>query len=1017
MLTFQDIILKLQTFWAAQGCLIWQPYNQVVGAGTMNPATYLRVLGPEPWNVAYVEPSVRPDDGRFGENPNRMYTHTQFQVILKPAPAEPQALYLESLKAIGIDPAHHDIRFVEDNWESPALGAWGLGWEVWLDGLEITQYTYFQQAGGFTLHPVSLELTYGLERIAMSHSIQNVRSVWDLKWDTHRTYGDVNLQAEIERCKYAFNDSDVEVLHELFDNYEGEAKRALEHGLVVPAHDYVLNCSHTFNLLDTHGAVGVTERARYFARMRDLAKQVAVEYVKQREEMGHPWLKDAGEKKSAGEAEHILKGISSPTLPLTSSPMLLRSPAPLLLEVGVEELPAADVTLAQELLGKHLASALDEARLDHGNITLYATPRRIAAVVEKVAPQQRPLDELVRGPSAKVAFDAEGKPTQAAIGFAKRFNIDPATLTVQEDAQGRYVYASKHENGKPAVEVLSQILPGVIAKINFEKTMRWNDTNIAFSRPIRWIAALLGRQVIPFEYAGVRSSNVSIGPRGMGSKTFHIRAANQYTKQIERQAVIGKIDARREVIRQQVQAAAATVNGRVPADEGLLNEVTNLVEQPTALLGSFEADYLQIPKQVLMTVMRKHQRYFAVVDQGSGALLPHFIAVRNGNEQHLDEVRAGNEAVLRARFADAAYFFRHDIEKPLDAYLPKLETLTFQAKLGSMLDKAKRIETLTEEIGKAMSASDVDLRIARRAAQLCKADLATSMVIDFTSLQGIMGREYYKINHGSDDATQVDAVASAIFEHYLPRYAGDETPKTLAGLIVSLADKLDSIAGLFAVGLAPKGSADPFALRRSAIGVVQNLIESKRSFSLRAGLHAAALRLPVRASDEALDAAHKFIVERQRALLLESSNGQGRRFDVVDAVLAAQGDDPYRALVGVEQLSDWVKREEWTLMLAAYSRSARITRDLREALPLDVSADSDPATQALAQAVTALQPASNVNELMSNLKSLVAPISTFFEKVLVMADDEAVRRVRLALLQRVVMQAQGIADLSKLEGF
>ncbi len=324
MLTFQEIILKLQDFWAAQGCLIWQPYNQVVGAGTYNPATFLRVLGPEPWNVAYVEPSVRPDDGRFGENPNRMYTHTQFQVILKPAPEEPQALYLESLKAIGINPAHHDIRFVEDNWESPALGAWGLGWEVWLDGLEITQYTYFQQAGGFTLHPVSLELTYGLERIAMSHSIQNVRAVWDLKWDERRTYGDVNLAPEIERCRYAFDEADVEVLHELFDDYEGEARRALGHGLVTPAHDYVLNCSQTFNLLDTRGAIGVTERARYFARMRDLARQVAAEYVNQREAMGFPWLKDGNgdsrieikkPSKSGSAISSLQSPISSPESP------------------------------------------------------------------------------------------------------------------------------------------------------------------------------------------------------------------------------------------------------------------------------------------------------------------------------------------------------------------------------------------------------------------------------------------------------------------------------------------------------------------------------------------------------------------------------------------------------------------------------------------------------------------------------------------------------------------------------
>jgi glycyl-tRNA synthetase len=1005
MLTFQDLILKLQTFWARQGCLIWQPYNQVVGAGTMNPATYLRVLGPEPWNVVYVEPSVRPDDGRFGENPNRMYTHTQLQVILKPAPAEPQALYLESLKAIGINPAHHDIRFVEDNWESPALGAWGLGWEVWLDGLEITQYTYFQQAGGFTLNPVSLELTYGLERIAMSHSIQNVRAVWDLKWDAQRTYGDVNLQAEVERCKYAFNEADVEVLHELFDDYEGEAHRALERGLVTPAHDYVLNCSHTFNLLDARGAIGVTERARYFARMRDLARAVATDYVKQREALGFPWL--------VKEAE-IEGQTASPTISLPTVPALqARKAAPLLLEIGVEELPAADVTVARDQLGKLLISALDEARLEHGAVKLFATPRRIAALVDGVAPQQRALDEQVRGPSAKVAFDASGKPTQAAIGFAKRFNIDPATLTVREDAQGSYVYASKHEEGRPAADVLAQVLPAVIAKIGFEKTMRWNESNVAFSRPVRWMVALLGRQVIPFDYAGVRSSNSSIGSRGEGSKPFRISTANQYASRLEKQRILGDMDARREEIRKQIEAVAATVGGKVPIDPALLNEVTNLVEQPTALLGSFEADYLQIPQQVLMTVMRKHQRYFPVVNASTEALLPHFIAVRNGNDQHVDEVRAGNEAVLRARFADAAYFFRHDITKPLDEYLPGLEKLTFQAKLGSMLGKARRIEQLAERIGAALDASPADLAIARRAAQLCKADLATSMVIDFTSLQGVMGREYYKLNHGNDDPTQVDAVATALYEHYLPRYAGDETPTTLAGLIVSLADKFDSIAGLFAVGLAPKGSADPFALRRSAIGVVQNLVESKRSFSLRAGLEAAAALLPVPVSAESMDAAHKFIVERQRALLLEAGN----RYDVVDAVLAAQGDNPYRAQAAAGQLAQWMQREAWPHMLAAYSRSARITRDLPAALPLDVSADPEPATQVLAQAVSALPLAHDVNDLMTNLSTLVEPITAFFDKVLVMAPDEAVRRGRLALLQRVVAQANGIVDLSKVEGF
>jgi glycyl-tRNA synthetase len=272
-LDFQSLIITLQNFWNENGCLIWQPYHTEVGAGTMNPGTVLRVLGPEPWNVAYVEPSIRPDDGRYGENPNRFYQHLQYQVILKPDPGNPQELYLQSLVAMGIDPQKHDIRFVEDNWAQPAISAWGLGWEVWLDGLEITQFTYFQQVGGQTLDPVAVELTYGLERIAMA--TQGVRDFRDIRWNESMTYGDVYLQNEQESSKYAFELADVERLKQMFDLYEAEAEVCLENQQVLPAHDYVLKCSHTFNILDTRGAVGVTERAAYFRRMRGLSRQVA----------------------------------------------------------------------------------------------------------------------------------------------------------------------------------------------------------------------------------------------------------------------------------------------------------------------------------------------------------------------------------------------------------------------------------------------------------------------------------------------------------------------------------------------------------------------------------------------------------------------------------------------------------------------------------------------------------------------------------------------------------------------
>jgi glycyl-tRNA synthetase len=347
-ITFQELIQRLQAFWASRGCLLWRPYSEKVGAGTMNPATVLGVLGPRAWNVAYAEPSYRPDDGRYGENPNRLQMHTQYQVILKPDPGNTQELYLESLEALGVSIKRHDIRFVEDNWESPALGAWGLGWEVWLDGLEITQFTYFQQAAGQVLQIPAVEITYGLERIAMF--LQGVRSVWDLDWNGSLKYRDVLLRSEIDYCRYDFEIADVGRLQLAYQLFEEEARSCIAAGVVVPAFDYVLRCSHTFNILDARGAVGVTERASYFARMRDLTRQVAGLYLKQFEE-NEPLPPEAPP--------------ASPTLvaPLAVDP--LPEPADFVLEVGTEELPADDVAAAVAQWTEAVPALLKRLRLSH----------------------------------------------------------------------------------------------------------------------------------------------------------------------------------------------------------------------------------------------------------------------------------------------------------------------------------------------------------------------------------------------------------------------------------------------------------------------------------------------------------------------------------------------------------------------------------------------------------------------------------------------------------------------------
>ncbi|MBI5944826.1 MAG: glycine--tRNA ligase subunit alpha, partial [Chloroflexi bacterium] len=405
--SFQEIILKLQDFWASRGCLITQPYYTQVGAGTMNPATFLRVLGPEPWNVAYVEPSVRPDDGRYGENPNRLQKHTQFQVILKPDPGNPQELYLESLIALGIDPRQHDIRFVEDNWEQPAISAWGLGWEVWLDGQEITQFTYFQQMGGVALNPVSVEITYGLERILIA--LNNAKGIWNEDYGAGVTYGEIFRREEYEHSKYYYEVADIDRARAMYDLYSAEADACLAQGLLVPAHDYVLKSSHTFNILDARGAISVAERQAFFRRIRELARKVAEGYEEQRKELEYPLLK----KDEGG----MMKDEAKSSAPLKFIP----HPSSFILEIGVEELPASDIDWAVEQLKLLFEQKiLKTYSLKYQNVKVYGTPRRLVIYVEGLEPQGETTFTEIKGPPESASFDKQGKPTQALLGWIKK---------------------------------------------------------------------------------------------------------------------------------------------------------------------------------------------------------------------------------------------------------------------------------------------------------------------------------------------------------------------------------------------------------------------------------------------------------------------------------------------------------------------------------------------------------------------------------------------------------------------
>jgi len=987
----QDAILRLTSYWVEQGAVLAQPYNTEVGAGTLNPATFLRVLGPEPWRTAYVEPSVRPDDSRYGENPNRLQTHTQFQVILKPDPGNPQELYLGSIRALGIDTERHDVRFVEDNWESPALGAWGLGWEVWLDGLEITQFTYFQAAGGLALEPVSVEITYGLERILMA--LQGVDHFKNIEFAPGISYGEISAQAELEMSTYYLDEADVEAQRQLFEIYQAEAARLLQRRLPVPAYNFVLKCSQTFNVLDSRGAIGTTERARAFARMRRMAHDVAELWVERREELGYPL------------------GVyrDPPPPPADADGEFPAGAATLLLEIGTEELPPADVESAVAQLATALAAALAGARLDCGPIEVEATPRRIVATVPDVSPRQAERTVTVRGPREDRAFDAGGQPTPAAAGFARKQGIAVQDLGRIVDGAFTYLLAERVESGRSAGEVLTELLPGVVESLRFERAMRWGAGPVAFSRPVRWLVALLGDAVVPFSYGDLASGRTTRVLRDDDPSTVDLPGAASYRDVMSSHAITYDRGSRRAKVVEGATALAADAGGTidVAGDAALIDEITNLIENPVVLAGHFDPRFLALPPEVLTVVMKKHQRYLPV-HSPAGDLLASFVAVANGPID-VDQVRAGNEAVLSARYADATFFFERDVSRPLEEFRAALATLTFEERAGSMLDRAERTAQLASWLGERLGLSDAERATLERAAFLANADLTTEMVIELSSLAGRMGR-IYALRQG-----EPPDVAEAIFEHTLPRQAGDPLPKTTAGAVLALADRADALAALFAGGAQPSGSADPYGLRRAASGLVQIVLAHQFPIDLPALFAAAAGHQAVAISPAATEELLEFVRRRLEQRLVD----EGHRADLVRAVLVA-ADQPARSVATLAELEDLLAEPRFGAVATAYRRCLRIARDT-PAGPVEPALFTDPAETALWEAYQAvasdLAAAISLGDFAARFAPLVDPITAFFEQVMVMAEDPAVRANRLRLLRALVapgdvfMDWNAIADL------
>jgi glycyl-tRNA synthetase beta chain len=684
----------------------------------------------------------------------------------------------------------------------------------------------------------------------------------------------------------------------------------------------------------------------------------------------------------------------------------------LLFEIGTEEIPSAYIPPAMEDLRTVAGRLLQEHRLRFATIRSLATPRRLALVVEGLAERQADARREVVGPTKAAAFDAEGKPTRAAEGFARAQGVPVDRLQLRALDRGEYVVAVQEERGAPTPEVLLALLPKLITSLPFPKFMRWGQGTFRFVRPIRWLLCLYGGKVVPVTIEGLKADAKTYGHRFLSPRGVRVRGFQDYLEKLEEKFVIVDPGRRRELIRKLATDAAAAVKGQAILDDELVETVTHLVEFPTVICGSFKREYLELPREVIITPMRKHQRYFPVVDAG-GSLLPHFVAISNMRAKDVELIRQGNERVLRARLNDAEFFYRDDRKLPLAERVPHLTHLIFQEKLGTMHDKVQRIGRLAARIADRV---DPACRgVAERAAFLCKADLVTTMVKEFPSLQGIMGREYARLSGEPAEVCQ------AIEEHYLPRFAGDALAGSNAGAVVGLADRLDSIVGCFGVGLMPTGSEDPYALRRAAQGVVLTVLHRNFRAPLgamvedaREGFGGRLTQNVEKVRRDVLD----FLRGRTQALLVD----RGLPADVVESALSAGCEDLMDAARRAGALAVMRREADFGELSAAFKRVVGIVPKGFDR-PVDVTHLVEGAERALYAQVMTLK--SEVDALVAvqdylgalqRIAALKPMVDMFFEEVLVIGPDEGLTQNRFALLKAVWSLFARIADFTKLSG-
>ena len=678
----------------------------------------------------------------------------------------------------------------------------------------------------------------------------------------------------------------------------------------------------------------------------------------------------------------------------------------LLFEIGAEEIPAGFMPNILGQLKQLAETKLNDAHLPFESIATYGTPRRLALIVKGLADTSAEISERHKGPSASIAYDADGNPTKAAIGFARGKGLDVADLVVEDG----YIYAETKTAGVPAKDIVTDMLPQLITGLNFPKSMHWGNLDAKFVRPVRWLVALLDEEVIPVEFATVKSGNVTRGHRFLGADEITIKNAASYVETLKENFVMVDQDARRELISKQLHDIAASKNASIVWDDDLLEEINYLVEWPTALCGDFEESYLALPDAAIITPMKDHQRYFPLVDQ-DGKLLPMFLTVRNGSDHSIEVVQAGNERVLRARLDDAKFFFNEDRKKPLIDRQDGLTKIVFQEGLGNLADKTERLLKLGRVFGEECGLHEDAAVVLERATELAKTDLTTGMVTEFTELQGVMGKEYALLDGESPE------VAEAIFEQYLPRFAGDVLPQTEAGKVLSIIDKVDNIVATFSRGLIPTGSQDPYALRRQTIGILNILLGSEWNISLRPIFKASMelLNVPAEKQEELLNQVEEFFTLRLKNIFLDRevphhvidllSNNELSVADaegLVNALLANRIDENVELVQAYTRMYNLVKDVEYTGV-----NSDLLKEDAEKALFEAASKASE--------ASLAAWESGDYAAVVAVPATLVPTINQFFEDVMVMDKDEAIKANRLQLVRLAYSVMAIIGDISALK--